>query len=324
MMSYGNVSGIEKPISRLVQGSIMMSTQNFEAGAALFSRIVELGCTCFDTAHVYGNGDVERAFGRWLNQSGLRDKIVILGKGAHHSQDRKRVTPFDISADIHDSLARMQVSYIDLYVLHRDNPELPVGPIVEVLNEHKAAGRIHAFGGSNWAYERVQEANAYAQAHGLTPFAVSSPNFSLADQKQPPWDGCISISGPRHSAARDFYQRSEMPLFTWSSLAGGFFSGRLRRDNIDTFETYLDKLAVTSYASEDNFQRLERAQQLGEQKGLSIPQMAMAYVMSQPLNIFALVGCQSADEFEANAKAADMHLSEQECAWLDLRSDSIS
>ena len=183
MMRYGNVPGIEKPISRLVQGSIMMSTQNFEAGAALFSRIVELGCTCFDTAHDYGNGDVERAFGRWLNQSGLRDKIVILGKGAHHSQDRKRVTPFDISADIHDSLARMQVSYIDLYVLHRDNPELPVGPIVEVLNEHKAAGRIHAFGGSNWAYERVQEANAYAQAFVQIGQKLSGVSADLANYR---------------------------------------------------------------------------------------------------------------------------------------------
>lgn len=321
-MQYGYVPGIEKPISRLVQGSIMMSTQDYERGVPLFNRIVELGCTCFDTAHVYGNGDTERAFGRWLAESGVRDKIVILGKGAHHSQDRKRVTPFDISADIHDSLARMQVACIDLYVLHRDNPEVPVGPIVEVLNEHKAAGRIHAFGGSNWSHERIQEANAYAEAHGLTPFAVSSPNFSLAEQIQPPWEGCISISGPRQADARTFYQQSQMPLFTWSSLAGGFFSGRLRRDNLESFESYLDKLAVTSYANEDNFQRLERAQQLGEEKGLSIPQMAMAYVMSQPLNIFALVGCQTGEEFEANAKAADVRLTPEECAWLDLRRDS--
>jgi aryl-alcohol dehydrogenase-like predicted oxidoreductase len=112
-----------------------------------------------------------------------------------------------------------------------------------------------------------------------------------------------------------------MPLFTWSSLAGGFFSGRLRRDNLDTFETYLDKLAVSSYASEDNFKRLDRTQQLGEAKGLSIPQIATAYVMSQPLNIFALVGCQTAEEFRANAAAADVRLTPEESAWLDLRSD---
>ncbi|HEU5087804.1 MAG TPA: aldo/keto reductase, partial [Roseiflexaceae bacterium] len=307
--------------SRLVQGSIMMSTKEYERGAALFDEILALGCTCFDTAHVYGNGDVERAFGRWVNSRGIREKIVILGKGAHHSQDRKRVTPFDITADLHDTLARMQVEYIDLYVLHRDNPEVPVGPIVEVLNEQKQAGRIRAFGGSNWSVERIEAANRYAASHNLEPFAVSSPNFSLADQINPPWEGCISISGPGRAAARAYYEANQMPLFTWSSLAGGFFSGRLRRDNLNTFETYLDKLAVTSYASEDNFRRLERAEQLGQEKGLTIPQVATAYVLSQPLNIFALVGTQTPQEFRDNVAAADIRLTPEESAWLDLRSD---
>jgi aryl-alcohol dehydrogenase-like predicted oxidoreductase len=320
-MQYGHVVGIEKPISRLVQGSIMISTKEYERSAELLDEIFAMGCNCFDTAHVYGNGDVERAFGRWVKERGNRDKLVILGKGAHHSQDRKRVTPFDITADIFDTLARMQVDSIDLYLLHRDDPDLPVGPIVEILNEHKEAGRIRAFGGSNWAHQRIQEANAYATAHGLTPFAVSSPNFSLADQLNPPWEGCISISGPSRHSARDYYRDTQIPLFTWSSLAGGFFSGRLRRDNIDTFETYLDKLAVFSYAGDDNFKRLDRVQQLADEKGLSIPQIAMSYVMSQPLNIFALVGCHTSAEFKANLEASELKLTPEESAWLDLRGE---
>lgn len=320
-MQYGQVVGIEKPISRLVQGSMMIGTKEYERSAELLDEIFAMGCNCFDTAHVYGNGDVERAFGRWVKERGNRDKLVILGKGAHHNQDRKRVTPFDITADIFDTLARMQVDSIDLYLLHRDDPDLPVGPIVEVLNEHKAAGRIRAFGGSNWAHQRIQEANTYAAAHGLTPFAASSPNFSLADQLNPPWEGCISISGPSRQSARDYYRDIQIPLFTWSSLAGGFFSGRLRRDNIDTFETYLDKLAVSSYAGEDNFKRLERVQQLADEKSLSIPQIAMAYVMSQPLNIFALVGCHIAAEFKANLEASELKLTPEESAWLDLRGE---
>ena len=80
------------------------------------------GCTTFDTAHGYGEGACERAFGRWLEKRGLRDQVVILGKGAHHNQDRKRVTPFDIEADLHDSLARLRVDSIDLYVLHPRRP----------------------------------------------------------------------------------------------------------------------------------------------------------------------------------------------------------
>ncbi|HMO58928.1 MAG TPA: aldo/keto reductase [Roseiflexaceae bacterium] len=321
-MQYGNVPGIDKPISRIVQGAIMVSSKDVEGSFELLDAVFALGCNTIDTAHVYGQGDVERTVGQWVASRGNREKLVIIGKGAHHSQDRKRVTPFDITADIHDSLARFKFDYIDLYLLHRDDPSVPVGPIVEVLNEHHAAGRIHAFGGSNWSFERIEEANAYAAAHGLKPFVASSPNFSLADQLREPWEGCISISGPANARVREVYAASQMPLFTWSSLAGGFFSGRLRRDNLESFEEYLDKLAVYSYASEENFRRLDRAQELADEKGLTIPQIALSYVMSQPLNIFALVGSRTAAEFEANLTASEMRLSEAECAYLDLRAES--
>jgi aryl-alcohol dehydrogenase-like predicted oxidoreductase len=318
-MLYGHVPGIDKPVSRLVQGSVMISTHDPEGSFRLLDAIFALGCNTFDTAHVYGQGDNERAMGRWVNERGIREQVVIIGKGAHHNADRKRVTPFDITADLFDSLARFKFDYIDLYLLHRDDPSVPVGPIVEVLNEHLAAGRIRAFGGSNWSHRRIAEANEYAAAHGLTPFVASSPNFSLAEQYREPWEGCISISGPQNEEARAWYAEQRMPLFTWSSLAGGFFSGRLRRDNLDTFEDYLDKLAVYSYAGEENFRRLERVQQLAEEKGLSIPQIALAYVMSQPLDIYALVGCRTPEEFAANLAALEVRLTLEECAWLDLR-----
>jgi aryl-alcohol dehydrogenase-like predicted oxidoreductase len=252
----------------------------------------------------------------------VRDKVVIIGKGAHHNEDRQRVTPFDITADLYDSLARFKFDHIDLYLLHRDDPSVPVGPIVEVLNEHRAGGRIHAFGGSNWSHERIRAANEYAAAHGLVPFIASSPNFSLAEQFQAPWLNCISISGLAGQAAREWYQQTQMPLFTWSSLAGGFFSGRFTRDNLASFDSYLDKLCVQSYCYEANFKRLDRAQQLAEEKGLSLPQIALAYVMSQPLNIFALVGCQTGAEFKANVEASQVKLTPAETAWLELKSDT--
>ncbi len=322
-MQYGHIPGIARPVSRLVQGSVMVTTHDLDGSFRLLDAVFALGCNTFDTAHVYGQGDNERAMGRWVHARGNREQVVIIGKGAHHNADRKRVTPFDITADLFDSLARFRFDYIDLYLLHRDDPSVPVGPIVETLNEHRAAGRIRAFGGSNWSHERIAEANAYAAAHGLTPFVASSPNFSLAEQYREPWEGCVSISGPQHAAARAWYAAHRMPLFTWSSLAGGFFSGRLRRDNLDTFEEYLDRLAVHSYAGEENFRRLDRAQQLGDAKGLSIPQIALAYVMSQPLDIYALVGCRTPEEFAANVVAADTRLTPEECAWLDLRTDTL-
>jgi aryl-alcohol dehydrogenase-like predicted oxidoreductase len=113
-----------------------------------------------------------------------------------------------------------------------------------------------------------------------------------------------------------------MPLFVWSSLAGGFFSGRFNRDNLASFDSYLDKLCVHSYGYEDNFKRLDRAGELAEEKGLTVPQIALAYVLNQPLNIFPLVGCRTPDEFRANAEAVEVKLSPKEAAWLDLRSET--
>lgn len=321
-MRYGHVPGIAKPLSRLVQGTVMVNSSELKRSYALLDEVYALGGNTFDTAHVYGQGDNERTVGRWLRERGIREQVVIIAKGAHPNQDRARVTPFDISADIHDSLARFRTDYLDLYLLHRDDPTVPAGPIVEVLNEHLAAGRIRAFGGSNWTHTRLQEANAYAKAHGLVPFVASSPNFSLAVQVKAPWTGCVSIGGPAGEAARAWYQQENMPLFTWSSLAGGFFSGRFRRDNLDTFDAYLDKLCVDSYCVEENFRRLERAEELAQAKGLTLPQVAMAYVMNQPLNIFALVGCQSGAEFKANLAACEVKLSPSEIAWLELKSDN--
>ncbi len=320
-MQYGNVPGVEKRISRVVQGTMMINSKELEKSFALLDGVLELGCTTFDTAHVYGSGDNERTMGRWVAERGVREQIVIIGKGAHHNQDRQRVTPFDITADLHDSLARFNFDYVDLYLLHRDDPSVPVGPIVEVLNEHLRAGKIRAFGGSNWTHARIQAANEYATVHGLTPFVASSPNFSLAEQVEEPWPNCISVSGPGGETAREWYAQQRMALFTWSSLAGGFFSGRFRRDNLGTFEGYFDELCVRCYCYEDNFKRLDRAEELARENGCALPQIALAYVLSQPLNIFALTGGATRDEVKANVEASEMKLSPAELNWLDLKSD---
>lgn len=318
-MQYSSLPDIDKPVSRLVQGTMMMNPSKQDEGFAILDACMEAGITTFDTAHVYGNGASERVLGSWINERGVRDDVVILGKGAHHSADRKRVTPFDIAADVHDSLARMKVDHIDLYLLHRDNPDVPVGPIVEALNEQHKAGRIGAFGGSNWRVARLQEANEYAAAHNLKPFVVSSPNFSLGVQAESPWPDCVSISGPDGATDRQWYLDHQVALFTWSSLAGGFFSGRFRRDNLDSFEEAYDQLCIRVYCHEANFQRLDRVDEMANEKGVTIPQLALAYVLNQPQGIHALVGSRNPEEVNVNVAASKVELTPEDVAWLDLR-----
>lgn len=323
-MQYGTVSGLTKPVSRLLQGTVMISTRERDRSFALLDAVYGQGCRTFDTAHGYGQGECDRALGDWINSRGVRQDVVILGKGALHNRDRQRVTPFDITSDLYDSLARLKTDQIDLYLLHRDDPAVPVGEIVEVLNAHHRAGKIGAFGGSNWSVARIQEANAYAKTNGLVPFVASSPNFSLAVQSRSPWENCISISGPAATptAERNWYTLTKMPVFAWSSLAGGFFSGRFRRDNLQSLTADGDRLSAEVYGTEDNFRRLDRAQALATERGVTVPQIATAYVLSQPMNLFAIVGCETGAEFAANAAALDIRLTPSEIAWLELRSET--
>jgi aryl-alcohol dehydrogenase-like predicted oxidoreductase len=323
-MRYGAIPGINKPASRVIQGGTMIGSDLDEAESfALLDQVYELGCNTFDTAHVYSGGDSERIIGKWMHERGLRDQIVIITKGAAHSEDRRRITPFDIAADLHDSLARLKIDTIDLYLLHRDDPNVPVEPVIDALNEHLQSGRFHAFGASNWSHERIDAANRYAEANGLEPFVASSPQFSLAESLDEPWPLCISISGSTGASARQWYVQTQMPLLTWSPLASGFFSGRFRRDNLHIFgEREWDKVAVRTYASEANFQRLDRAGILASEKGLTTAEVALAYVMNQPMNVFAVIGPHSGGKFRVNVEASDVQLTRQEMDWLDLKSDS--
>lgn len=317
-MQYLSLPGMSKKISAIVQGTVMLSSEN-EAGAfELLDAVYELGCTTFDTAHVYGNGEVERVLGRWIKANGIREQVVILDKGAHHNQDRKRVTPFDIASDIHDSLARLQTDHIDLYALHRDDPSAPVGPVMEALNACQRAGKIGLFGASNWRAERIAAANAYAAEHGLVPFAFSSPHFSLAAMVEAPWDDCISITGD-FAFEQQWYAENGVPVFCWSSLAGGWFSGRFTRENA---ANHAEELCMRCYCSEDNWQRLDRARQLGAEIGATPAQIALAYARHQAFNTIPLVAAYAPAEFTDLTRALDIVFTDEDAAWLDLRSDS--
>src|SRR3569833_4429722 len=318
-MRYGNVPGVDKPVSRLVHGATAVP-QFDEAGITkAFDAAFELGYTAIDSAAIYYGGQHERALGKWIKANGVREKVVILAKGAHHNSDRRRVTPFDITADLHDTQARLKVDYVDLLVMHLDDPNVPAGPIVEIMNEHIRAGKIKAYGGSNWSHQRVHEANTYAKERGLAPFALSNPQLSLATMVHEPWDNCVSISGPACDEAREWYRREGLAVFAWSSIAGGFLSGSLTRSNVKEYEEKFGTLTLKSYGSEENFQRLDRAFELAEAKDATVAQIALAWVLCQPLNIFALVGAANRDECRANAQALDIELTKEEMDYLDLR-----
>lgn len=320
-MKYGRIPGVDKDVSRVGQGLIMLTEDNVEGGFALLDTAYENGITLFDSAHIYGSGQCDRVLGKWAADRGLRDKVVLMDKCSHHHGEVNRVTPECITSDLEDCLQRLGFDCIDIFSFHRDDETQPVGPLIERLNQHIAEGRILAFGASNWTHERIAAGNAYAEANGLTGFALSSPQYSLSECLEDPWGrGSVTITGDAAQEARHWYQANQMPLLPWSSLAGGFFSGRFSRDNLDTFTDGGDTRTVRCYCSEDNFSRLDRAGELAEENGVSVPQIALAYVIQGPLNALPLMAGWTVDQIADNARACDVELTEADIAYLDLRS----
>lgn len=318
-MEYTYFPRVDKKASRFVMGTFGMFPDNMEKHFQTLDAAFDLGITTIDTARAY---DSEPTVGRWLKSRGLREKVVLISKGAHPDDTRERVTPADIDADLFQSLEALETDYLDLYLLHRDDPTLPVGPIVEKLNEHLAAGRIRCFGGSNWTHTRLQEANDYAYSHNLVPMELSSPNFSLAEQVQNPFaPGCVTISGPQNREARAWYEKRQMPVLAYSSLARGLFSGRVSRALFQQDPEKIDMFCRIGYCYDCNFTRLERCAELAAEKGVTIPQVAMAFVLDSPLNVFPIIGAANRDEILSTLGAMDVKLSARETAYLDLETD---
>ena len=324
-MKYAMIKGLDKQVSRMVYGCDWIHNRDEESKKIAFEtldNIHSLGCNTLDTAHGYCGGDSERVIGQWMEERGNREKIVVLSKGAHPNRDRRRVTPFDILSDIHDSLVRLRTTYIDIYVLHRDNPDLPVGPIVDVLNKLKDEGKIRAFGGSNWTHQRIEEANEYAVKNKLFPFSASSPYFGLADQVENPWGELnVGIGGASQKAAQDWYlAHPDVKIFAYSSMARGLFSGRIKPNtSTEEAKTILDGAGFKAYFHPINLKKLARVEELAAKKGLTVPQIAAAYAISHPLKICSLQSPLGMKEMQQNADAIEIELSPEEMAFLENR-----
>lgn len=304
VMKYGSIAGVDKKISRLVMGCDNQST--FPHAAAMFDDFLERGGNTFDTAWIYAGGAHERTLGQWVNHRNVREQVAIIVKGAH----APLCTPRDLTRQLHESLDRLGTDYADIYLMHRDNPDIPVGEFVDCLDEHQKAGRIGAFGGSNWSLERVQQANDYAKANNKTGFAAVSNNFSLARMVEPPWAGCVSASD---SGSREWFSKTKIPLLAWSSQARGFFlRNRAAPGKFD------DPELVRCWYSEDNFERLRRVNEMAAKRNVLPINIALAYVLNQPFATFALIGPRQLSETRTSFAALTIDLSPDELRWLNL------
>ncbi len=318
-MPTGRIAGLDKPVSRVVMGSMVLDDGNMPFSCALLDDYFERGGNAFDSAFIYG-ARCEKALGKWMALRGVREEVVILGKGAHTAAggrpyDDPGCDPKMLVRQLEESLQRLGTDYLDVYCMHRDNPKIPVGEFVDVLNQQVEAGRVRVFGGSNWTRERLDEANAWAAKHGKRGFGVVSNNYSLAQWNEPMWGGCVTSSEPAFKA---WLVKNRMPLFAWSSQASGFFTGRFKAE--DAGKPSAAEVARVWFNA-GNFERLARARLLAAENGVDANQIALAYVLGQPLEMFAVIGPRAIEETRTSLGALGVTLSSGELAWLNLEAE---
>ena len=308
-LTTSNLPGIEKDLSRLVFGCDNQSDSNH--AFAMFDHFYLNGGNVFDTAYIYNNGKSDGYLGRWINARGLRDEIVILGKGAHTPD----CYPEKIRSQLEETLDRMSTDYLDIYCLHRDNTEVPVSEFIDALNELKEEGLINVFGGSNWSLSRFKEAIDYANANNKIPFSMLSNNFSLARMLEPVWPGCFSCSEEDY---KDYLEENQIAVFPWSSQARGFFLESQEFQGLlhiaDPNKEEQDRVWV----NEDNLERRRRCFQMAKEKGLEPIQISLAFVLNQSFPTFPLIGARNIFETESSLEALHLDLSSEEVGWLDL------
>ncbi|MBX3705915.1 MAG: aldo/keto reductase [Pseudomonadales bacterium] len=311
------VRGLDKPVSRLVMGCDNQPSMSH--AAVMWDHFFELGGNAFDTAYIYGTGSMERLLGHWHHARGIRDDMVIVGKGAHTPHN----FPQFIAAQLTESLDRLQTDHVDIYFLHRDNPDVPVGEFVDALNDEVRAGRIRVFGGSNWSLARVRAANEYAARRGLTGMAAVSNNFSLARMVRPIWPG---VEAATSDEFRAWLTETGTALLPWSAQARGFFTpwadtilADAARENpvITTMQPTVDELKRT-WLSPENIERRARAGKLARERGVEMINVALAWVLRQPFPCLPLIGPRTLAETRSSIRALTLDLTDAELRWLDL------
>jgi aryl-alcohol dehydrogenase-like predicted oxidoreductase len=320
----GFVRTITLPYTNLTTSSICLGTGSLGSSLSkvesfnLLDAFIEQGGNFLDSAKVYADwlpierSISEKTIGDWMRSRKNRNKIVVGTKGAHpdlSTMTIQRLSPEEITADLDASLEHLATDYIDLYWLHRDDPTRPIAEIIETLNQFIADGKIRYFGCSNWRPERIMAAQTYALEHQLTSFKGNQMLWSLAkvDIEKVPDKTLVNMD----AETWEYHKLTGLSAIPYSSQAGGLFT-KMGKGHLAGANTDFNKMYPTS----ENEARFTRIQRVAQEMGLSITQVALGYLLSQPFTTVPIVGCHTLAQLNDSLTAGDITLSTEQVNYL--------
>lgn len=316
-MEYVNLGSTGLKVSRICFGTMTYGDPAWRnwvlsenESRPFFKRALEHGINFFDTADMYSIGVTEEIVGRALKELAQRDEVVIATKAFYPMgpgpNDRGLSRKHLLSA-IDASLRRLGVDYVDLFQIHRWDPDTPIEETLCALNDIVLAGKARYIGASSMYGWQFVKALYLSDQHGWARFVSMQNHYNLVYREE---------------------EREMMPLcreegigvIPWSPLARGFLAGNRRRNDWGTTKrSKSDKFAHDLYYTDADFDVVDRVVEVAKARGVSAAQISLAWLLGQPGVTAPIIGASKMEQLDQAIEALDIKLDDAECTVLEER-----
>ncbi|HET9227464.1 MAG TPA: aldo/keto reductase [Thermoanaerobaculia bacterium] len=309
-MEYANLGRTGLKVSRICLGCMSYGTPEWRAwvlgeedSRPFIRRALEMGINFFDTANMYSRGVSEEILGKALKDFGPRREDVVIATKVFFPMgdgpNDRGLSRKHILESIDASLRRLRMDYVDLYQIHRWDPETPIEETLSALNDLVRAGKVRYLGASSMYAWQFAKALYLADLHGWARFSSMQNHYNLVYREE---------------------EREMLPLcraegigvIPWSPLARGFLSGKRRRGEEDTRRGKVDGFAHDLYYQPEDYEVVDRVVALADRKGVKPAQVALAWLLQQPGVTAPIVGATRMEHLEDAVGALEVRLDEEE------------
>ena len=314
-MEYRNLGKTGLKVSALCMGTMQFGWSVDEADTQrILSRTLEAGINFIDSADVYskwveGNpgGVAEEYLGRWMKQAKVpRDRLVIatkvrgrLGEGPN-DEGLSRV---HIMQAVEASLRRLQTDYIDLYQTHWSDESTPLGETLRAMDDLVRQGKVRYIGASNYKAWELMQALWVADKNNLVRYDSLQPHYNLIERAE------------FETELRDVCKTYGLGVIPYSPLAGGFLTGKYRKDK--PLPNSRRAKGLQHAMTEKNFVLIDKMNEIGKTHDATVSQVALAWIIADPIITSPIIGATSSEQLEENLGVFAIKLTFEEKKTLD-------
>lgn len=320
MIEYRPLGRTGVKVSSLCLGCMMFGGKtSADDSYAIIDHALDAGINFIDTANVYSRGKSEEVTGEALKRNGKRSQVVlatkvrgVMGDGPNDQGNSRR----HIIEQCEQSLRRLQTDYIDLYQIHRPQPDIAIDETLRALDDLVRSGKVRYIGSSTYAAWQLVESLWVAKELGLNRYVCEQPPYNLLDRR---------IERELLPMARTY----GFAIIPWSPLGGGLLTGKYQRGQDPPADTRFGDRNSVYYGrmSDRMYDAVDALKPLAEAKGVTLSQFALAWCMQQPGVTSPIIGPRTMEQFEDNLGALGVTFTADELKQIDRivrRGDSVA